>query len=213
MTVGEKIKQVRKSAGLTQKELGERLGISYQTVAQWENNLRNPKQETLQRIASALNVSTRSLQESVKSTDTDFKLVQEYLGLTETALYTLTNGITTFPGADYPYNDKRTLIDVLNSVLSDSTNFLTMLAFIRIATAPPPIGFAFWGKDSPASKLPLPDSSEYTALACEYLRKIVESVSQQAIKERMERLLGADSVTPTLEPPKTATTDNPSLED
>lgn len=199
MTVGEKIKQVRKSAGLTQKELGERLGVSYQTVAQWENNLRNPKQETLQRIASALNVSTRSLQESAKSTDTDFKLVQEYLGLTETALYTLTNGIATFPGADYPYNDKRTLVDVLNSVLSDSTNFLTMLAFIRIATTPMPIGYAFWGKDPSASRLSLPDSSEYTALACEYLRKIIESVSRQALDERIENLLEVDGIISTLE--------------
>lgn len=42
-------------AGLTQKELGSKLGIAYQTLAQWENDLRNPKQETIQRIAGALN--------------------------------------------------------------------------------------------------------------------------------------------------------------
>ena len=59
MTTGELIKDARKKAGLTQKELGEKLGISYQTIAQWENNLRNPKQETLQRIANALNISSR----------------------------------------------------------------------------------------------------------------------------------------------------------
>lgn len=54
MTKGERIRAARKSAHLTQKELGARLGVAYQTVAQWENNLRNPKQETLQRIADAL---------------------------------------------------------------------------------------------------------------------------------------------------------------
>lgn len=57
MTTGEKIKAARKAAGLTQKQLGERLGLSFQAIAQWENDLRNPKYETLQRIATALDVS------------------------------------------------------------------------------------------------------------------------------------------------------------
>ena len=50
MTTGQRIKEARKKAGLTQKELGEKLGVAYQTLAQWENDLRNPKYETLQRI-------------------------------------------------------------------------------------------------------------------------------------------------------------------
>lgn len=56
MTTGERIKAARKTAGMTQKELGERLGLAFQSVAQWENDLRNPKIETLQRIADALGV-------------------------------------------------------------------------------------------------------------------------------------------------------------
>lgn len=56
MTTGERIKAARKAAGMTQKELGERLGLAFQSVAQWENDLRNPKIETLQRIADALGV-------------------------------------------------------------------------------------------------------------------------------------------------------------
>lgn len=54
MTAGDRIRTARKAAKLTQKELGARLGVTYQTIAQWENNLRNPKQETIQRIADAL---------------------------------------------------------------------------------------------------------------------------------------------------------------
>ena len=57
MTLGELIKHHRKEKGLTQKELGELLGVSPQMVAQYERNVRNPKKETLQRIAKALNVS------------------------------------------------------------------------------------------------------------------------------------------------------------
>ena len=55
MTTGERIRAARKNAGLTQKQLGKRLNISYQTVAQWENGLRNPKFETLCKIAQAVN--------------------------------------------------------------------------------------------------------------------------------------------------------------
>lgn len=55
MTTGERIRLARKNAGLTQKQLGEKLSISYQTIAQWENGLRNPKLETLRKIAKELN--------------------------------------------------------------------------------------------------------------------------------------------------------------
>ena len=56
MTTGARIKAARKAAGMTQAELASRLGIPYQSIGQWENDLRNPKFETLQKIASALDV-------------------------------------------------------------------------------------------------------------------------------------------------------------
>ena len=57
MTIGESIKRVRKKVGLTQAELADKLGISAAGIAQWENNIRNPKLETIKRIAAALEVS------------------------------------------------------------------------------------------------------------------------------------------------------------
>lgn len=56
MTTGQMIKKVRQAAGMTQQELADRLGISYVGVSQWETDKRNPKQDTLVRIANALNV-------------------------------------------------------------------------------------------------------------------------------------------------------------
>ena len=61
MTTGQRIRDARKAAGLTQKELAQRLGLSFQSVAQWENDLRNPKIETLQKIAEALEISPEKL--------------------------------------------------------------------------------------------------------------------------------------------------------
>ena len=56
MTTGELIKKARVHAGLTQKELSDRIGVSYQMIQAWENNRRNPKIESLQKIAEALNI-------------------------------------------------------------------------------------------------------------------------------------------------------------
>ena len=61
MTTGERIKAARKNAGLTQEELGKRLGVSYVGISQWENNIRNPKYITLQRIANALGITPQEL--------------------------------------------------------------------------------------------------------------------------------------------------------
>lgn len=56
MTTGQRIQQARKSAGLSQKQLGDRLGLSASMIGQWENDLRNPKYDTLNRIANALGI-------------------------------------------------------------------------------------------------------------------------------------------------------------
>ena len=57
MTVGENIKKIRKEKGLTQKELGKLCGMSEAQIGQYENGLRNPKMETLKKIANALDIS------------------------------------------------------------------------------------------------------------------------------------------------------------
>lgn len=61
MTTGERIKAKRKEKGLSQKELGNLLGVSGSMIGQYENNIRNPKNETLCRIAQALDVSLDDL--------------------------------------------------------------------------------------------------------------------------------------------------------
>lgn len=57
MTTGQRIQQSRKALGLSQKEFGAQLNVSGSMIGQYENDLRNPKRETLQRIADALDVS------------------------------------------------------------------------------------------------------------------------------------------------------------
>lgn len=57
MTLGEKIKEARKQAGLTQEQLAVKLSVSRPAVAKWENNNGIPDVENLKSLAVLLNVS------------------------------------------------------------------------------------------------------------------------------------------------------------
>ena len=56
MTTGDRIKEARKRANMTQKELGDRLGVSPVMISQYESDKRKPKINTLERISTALNI-------------------------------------------------------------------------------------------------------------------------------------------------------------
>ncbi|ENY93508.1 hypothetical protein HMPREF1093_03584 [Hungatella hathewayi 12489931] len=57
MTIGKKIKELRKQKKLTQKRLSKLTGIAEITIRQYEADKYNPKMENLQKIANALSVS------------------------------------------------------------------------------------------------------------------------------------------------------------
>jgi len=61
MNVGERIRAARKRAGLTQKELSEKIGVSEISVRQWENTNRTPNLKRVHKIASTLDVPIESL--------------------------------------------------------------------------------------------------------------------------------------------------------
>lgn len=67
MTTGERIKLARKNANITQADLATKLDIPFQSISQWERDVRKPKLETLQRIATALGVSVSSLMDETTS--------------------------------------------------------------------------------------------------------------------------------------------------
>ena len=59
--IGDKIKRVQKREMSYTKELGEKLGVSYQMIAQYESGKRSPKLGTLKKIADALDVPVSKL--------------------------------------------------------------------------------------------------------------------------------------------------------
>lgn len=70
MNFGKNVKEIRESRGLSQRELGERLGVTQQTIAQYEALINAPKSKTVDKIAAALDVTFRDL--TAESTQSDF---------------------------------------------------------------------------------------------------------------------------------------------
>ena len=60
-SIGENIRKARKAAGMTQEELGKKIGISQQAVGNYESRRRKPKIKTLVRFSNGLNVSVAEL--------------------------------------------------------------------------------------------------------------------------------------------------------
>ena len=57
MEFSERLKDLRRQAGLTQVDVAEKLGISQPADASWERGVKKPTQENLVKIAQILNVS------------------------------------------------------------------------------------------------------------------------------------------------------------
>lgn len=106
MTTGELIQKARKKAGLSQRQLGERLGLSASMIGQWENNLRNPKRETLKRLASALHVTIPYFDgmDDINALDIDEALKREDRRTAE-KLMDLPEGSLDEPAVGYSYSD------------------------------------------------------------------------------------------------------------
>jgi len=61
MTVGESIKKHRSACGFTQKDLSDKLNVSYQTVSKWENDINEPDLSTLKKMCELFSCSVDEL--------------------------------------------------------------------------------------------------------------------------------------------------------
>lgn len=59
--VGNKIREYRKKKNLTQKELGDRIGVKHNTISSYEKGINAPEQNTLFKIARTLDVRVDDL--------------------------------------------------------------------------------------------------------------------------------------------------------
>ena len=69
ITLGEKLKSARKSVGLTQEQLAEKLLVSRQAVTKWEADKGMPDIENLRQLSKLLNISIDYLLDSGEKID------------------------------------------------------------------------------------------------------------------------------------------------
>ena len=53
-SIGDRIRQARKSRGLSQSDLAQRVGVSQPAIANWESGIHDPRRLTLAKLAEAL---------------------------------------------------------------------------------------------------------------------------------------------------------------
>ena len=68
MSIGENIIRLRKAKDLTQEQLAEQLGVTFQAVSSWERNEYMPETAKLRSLAEAFDVSVAAILEDKKGT-------------------------------------------------------------------------------------------------------------------------------------------------
>ena len=106
-TLGSRIIQLRKAAGLSQTELASMVGVSYAQIGRYETKGAQPPAEVLNKLAEALNTSVDFLlngnaEEKAKAALTDTELLRHFKEVD-----------------NLPEQDKNTLIRVIGAYLRD----------------------------------------------------------------------------------------------
>lgn len=102
----KRLKELRKEANLTQKQVAEHFNISQSAYAQWETGKLNPKKETIQMFADFFNVSYAYI-----TGETDIKNSSE---LSETDIeQILTNDVISYDGKPMTEHDREILTQVI----------------------------------------------------------------------------------------------------
>ena len=79
--LGETIRKRREEAGITQEELGKKIGVEATTVSLYESGSRRPKLSVLKSISSVLDISLAALMD-IKGDKKDLDIALRAHGLT-----------------------------------------------------------------------------------------------------------------------------------
>lgn len=106
---GKRLASLRKQRGLTQTQLGEKIGVSYRVIAYYEGETKYPPSHLLVPLAKALRTSTDEL--------FGIKNIKEELNPEYASLW------RKFKKAEIlSLKDRKTLLDLLNALVAKSQN-------------------------------------------------------------------------------------------
>lgn len=130
--IGDKIRRCRKQKGMTQAELGAKLGVSQALIGQYETGKRKPKIEQLSKLAAALEVNEFELaatqfsefqQEVLKKHEEEFIDYLYSLGYTITKIDALNYKVKS-DRYNWTTNITKEELDILDKNFSDYCLFL-----------------------------------------------------------------------------------------
>lgn len=106
-SIGDNIKKIRKSKGMLQKDLANKIGVSEARVAHYEQNYRNPTIATLKKIADALEVDVKQLygekQDEPMFTNDELQFMNKLLFNDIEFLTDEINHLSSLPNAKKPF--------------------------------------------------------------------------------------------------------------
>ena len=84
-TFGNRLKEARKSAGLTQKQLADQIGAKHNSISDWENDKNRPDPDTIELICGSLSISPNYLLGNVEESVSpiEMALIRKYRFLSE----------------------------------------------------------------------------------------------------------------------------------
>ena len=100
MNLGENIKTARKAAGVTQKELAERLQVYQKDISRWENNELTPNAITLAKICRELNASADEILELKSKRKRGLTMTKKKVILLAAAALFAVSGLTALPSGN-----------------------------------------------------------------------------------------------------------------
>ena len=112
MDIGNKIKQLRQKIGATQEQLGEKLGVSAQSISKWETGVTMPDITLLPLLSGELGVSIDELFDL--TTDQKIQRLEKRLDVEEDFSETVFREYDSFLRHQLDeYNDKRKILSLL----------------------------------------------------------------------------------------------------
>lgn len=79
--VGNLIKEIRKSNGLTQKDLADKYGVTYQAVSKWENGTNLPDISLIKQICNDFNMDVNDFLDGNKIQNKSYKKLNILIGV------------------------------------------------------------------------------------------------------------------------------------
>lgn len=77
MKTGKFIADLRKEKGLTQEQLGDKIGVTNKTVSRWETGVYLPPADAMLALGELFNVSVNEILSGKRLTDAEYKAVAE----------------------------------------------------------------------------------------------------------------------------------------